>query len=208
MSDEGDLIPKNFHTNKDSEFICELFNTVHEGSRCTRPTKSCRPNFILEYQGVLLGYGEAKSNPFDSKEGLSYTNLCAANILNFAYPGQPAIVIYSNNRRFQIQTVKVNMDDGKLFVKERLGTPYSLVPDEDDYKCQHHRDEPIQNVVISEEIAKGMKLKERDTYALAGNMPLLYIYERFPLSPGGEVQALDPRHDYMQFHTSWEFTGS
>ena len=94
------------------------------------------------------------------------------------------------------------MDDGELVIKERLGTPYTLIPDEDDYQCQHHRDAPIQNVVISQEIVKGMQLEERDAYALSANMPLLYMYERFPISKvGAEVQALDPRHSYLQFHT-------
>ena len=161
----------------------------------------CQPNFILEYQGIPLGYGEAKSNKFDTKGGLSYTSVCTASILNFAYPGQPGLVMHSNNRRFQIQSVKYNMDDGELVVKERLGTPYTLILDEDDYQCQHHRDAPIQNVVISQEIVKGMQLEERDAYALSGNMPLLYMYERFPISKVGvEVQALDPRHGYLQFH--------
>ena len=41
VPDEGALDPKKFHTKKDGEFICELFDTVHEGTRCTRPTKSC-----------------------------------------------------------------------------------------------------------------------------------------------------------------------
>ena len=110
--------------------------------------------------------------------------------------------MHSNNRRFQIQSVKYNMDDGKLIIKERLGTPYTLIPDEGDYKCQHHRDSLIQNVVISQEIVKGMQLEERDAYAFSGNMPLLYMYERFPISKvGAEVQALDPRHSYLQFHT-------
>ena len=201
ISEQGDLVPKKFHANKDGPFIGELFDTVHEGSRCTRPTKSCQPDFILEYQGVPLGYGEVKSNPFDSKEGLSYMTMCTANILNFAYPAQPAIVMHSNNRKFHIQTVKVNLDDGELVVKERLGTPYSLVPDGDDFQCQHHKDEPIQNVVILKDIAEGMQLKTRDCYALSGNMPLLYMYERFPISQvGDEIQAFNPRHGYLQFH--------
>ena len=122
-----------------------------------------------------MAYGEAKSNPFDSKEGLSYTTMCAANILNFAYPGQPAIVMHSNNRRFRIQTVKVNLDNGELIMKERLGTPYCLIPDKNDFQCQHHKDDPIQNVIILKDIAQGMELQKRDGYALSGNMPLLYV---------------------------------
>ena len=41
ISEQGDLIPQEFHTNKDGPFICELFNAFHEGTRCTRPTKPC-----------------------------------------------------------------------------------------------------------------------------------------------------------------------
>ena len=92
-----------------------------------RPTKSCRPDWVLKFRGTPLAYGEGKSSPQgDTVEGLSYTTVCAANILNFM-PFSPAIVMHSTNARFRFQAIRLDTEEKAFQVLQRDGMRYDTV---------------------------------------------------------------------------------
>ena len=87
-----------------------------DGKMIPRPTKSCHPDFKLQYKGCPLAYSECKTGKYDTKEGLSLTTMLSANILNFATPSTPAVVVHSNDFRFCVQVVTLNTQNSTLFV--------------------------------------------------------------------------------------------
>ena len=73
-------------------------------------------------------YGECKLGTYDTKEGLSLTTVLSANILNYATPSTPTIVLHTNDFRFHVQVVTLNTDNSTLCVWKRDGYAYHLNP--------------------------------------------------------------------------------
>ena len=121
------LTREEFVNNHNGKFLAFLFEEKgKDGKYIPRPTKFCRPDFILHYKGCPLAYGECKSGTYDMKEGLSLTTVLSANILNYATPSTPAIVLHTNNFRFHVQVVTLNTDNSTLCVQQRDGYRYHL----------------------------------------------------------------------------------
>ena len=111
-----------------------------------RPTKSCRPDWVLKFRGAPLAYGEGKSSPQgDTVEGLSYTTVCAAHILNYM-PMSPAIVMHSTNARFRFQAIRLDVEEDAFQVLQRNGMRYDLLdptPDSLAIDAGHFTSPPI-----------------------------------------------------------------
>ena len=117
MNTSNNLTREDFTQNQNGKFLASLFDEkTHDGKCIPRPTKSCRPDFKLHYKGCPLAYGECKTGKYDTKEGLSLTTVLSANILNFATPSTPAVVVHSNDFRFCVQVVTLNTDNSTLLV--------------------------------------------------------------------------------------------
>ena len=115
---ENNLTREDFTDNRNGKFLASLFGEkLPDGKLIPRPTKSCHPDFELQYKGCPLAYAECKTGKYDTKEGLSLTIVLSANILNFATPSTLAIVVHSNDFRFCVQiVVTLNMENSTLFV--------------------------------------------------------------------------------------------
>ena len=105
----------------------EMSGNGETGPKIARSTKSCRPDWALKFRGAPLAYEEGKSSPHgDTTEGLSYTTLCLANILNFM-PKNPAIVMHSTNTRFRFQAVHLDFENSAFQVLQRDGMRYDII---------------------------------------------------------------------------------
>ena len=123
------LTRDDFVNNCNGKFLASLFEEkLSDRKHIPRPTKSCQPDFVLCYKGCPLAYGECKSGTYDTKEGLSLTTMLSTNILNYATPSTPAIVLHTNDFRFHVQVVTLNTDNSTLCVWQRDGYRYHLNP--------------------------------------------------------------------------------
>ena len=114
---ENNLTREEFTNNSNGKFLASLFDEkLPDGKRIPRPTKSCHPDFKLQYKGCPLAYSECKTGKYDTREGLSLTTMLSANILNFATPSKPAVVVHSNDFRFHVQVITLNTQNSTLFV--------------------------------------------------------------------------------------------
>ena len=123
------LTREEFVNNCNGKFLAALFGEKgKDGKFIPRPTKSCRPDFILCYKGCLLMYRECKLGIYDTKEGLSLTTMLSANILNYTTPSTLAIVLHTNDFRFHVQVITLNTDNSTLCVWQRDSYAYHLNP--------------------------------------------------------------------------------
>lgn len=161
---------KYFEEQNNGVFLEHLFNEKIPGTQkpIPRPTKSCRPDWVLKFRGCPLAYGEGKSCPVwqDTGSGTSYTTMCAANILNFMPTNSPAIVMHSTNARFRFQAVRLDLEGKALQVLQRDGMRYDFA------------DPQGPGGGDSEEFQE---------------LPIMYRFERVPKS----VHALRPMQSYL-----------
>ena len=81
---------------------------------------------MYSYRGCPLAYEESKTGGYDMKEGLSYTSICATNILNYLPSNCPAVVLHSSNVRFRMQVMCLDKNNTSIQVLQRDGIPYTL----------------------------------------------------------------------------------
>ena len=122
------LTQEDFNNNRNGQFYAQLFDQKEKGKHIPRPTKSCRPDWVLRYRGIPLAYSEAKSSGLDTQEGLSYTTILTSNILNFAPPTTPAIVVHLNDEHFHFQVVYLDLEHRALKVLHRTRKKYYMHP--------------------------------------------------------------------------------
>ena len=122
------LSEEDFNNNRNGQFCAQLFDQKEKGKHIPRPTSSCRLDWVLRYRCIPLAYGEAKSGGCDTQEGLSYTTILSSNILNFAPPTTPAIVVHSNDECFCFQVVYFDLEHRALKVLQRAGKKYHMHP--------------------------------------------------------------------------------
>ena len=114
-----------FHMNKVGLFTENLMK-----QDLPRPTKSCRPDWVHQYEGCPLAYGEGKTTK--GEEGLHYSQICATNILNYLPVGEPSLLLYSSGNQFIMQAARLCPDSMKIKVIQRKGIPYVLTPTSED----------------------------------------------------------------------------